>query len=127
MIKIIFITILFLSSNVFATTYLVCPSHDTTISIKLGNKKISIKRNTNEYENYTKFITSWNNEIIKIETPSKFVSKYTEKEKNKSTNDLSENMKKLMQNTVVYIDRVTGNLSWNGRNFQCEVREKTLF
>ena len=65
MIRIIFITILFLSSNLFAATYLLCENDEHSHQIKLGNKKIYIRySNTEEFINYSNNIVKWSDEII---------------------------------------------------------------
>ena len=66
MIRIIFITILFLSSNVFAATYLVCKNYDNELNVKLGNKKISIKYKSEDYIDFSNKILKWNEELIEL-------------------------------------------------------------
>ena len=145
MIRIIFITILFLSSNVFAATYLVCTGNDL-ISAKLGNKTISIKYKTDDYVDYTKQITKWNNEIIKFEVKgvvqrSSFRKLTVEEEKEcykckQKTPGFATCIDECLKSgedkytditRIVFIDRVTGILNWNGSLYQCEVKKKTLF
>ena len=144
MIRIIFITILFLSSNVYAATYLVCAGNDL-ISAKLGNKTISIKYETDDYIDYTKQITKWNDEIIKFEVKEveqrSSVRKLTVKEE-KKCNKCRQNKgfyscidecikfgadKYIDITRMVFIDRVTGILNWDGILYQCEIKKKTLF
>jgi hypothetical protein len=144
MIRIIFITILFLSSNVYAATYLVCAGNDL-ISAKLGNKTISIKYNTDDYVDYTKKITKWNNEIIEFEVKDSSTRtsfrKLTKEEEFKCQKCINNKgfyscIDECIKNgellyiditRTVSIDRVTGILDWDGNKYQCEVREKTLF
>ena len=65
MIRIIFIVILFLSSNVFAATYLLCEGGSLPLQVKLGNEKLYIKyEGDEEFKNYTKYLVSWTDEII---------------------------------------------------------------
>lgn len=61
----IFIIILFFSSNVFSATYLLCKSDNYNLQVKLGNKKIYIRSNdTEEFINYSNDIVKWSDEII---------------------------------------------------------------
>lgn len=144
MIRIIFITILFLSSNVYAATYLVCAGNDL-ISAKLGNKTISIKYETDDYIDYTKQITKWNDEIIKfevkeVEQRSSFRELTLEEDKecrkcrqgkgiyscaNKCFKYGEDKYRDITR--MVFIDRVTGILDWDGNKYQCEVKKKNLF
>jgi hypothetical protein len=127
-IRIIFITILFLSSNVFAATYLVCTSYDNIISIKLGNKKILVKLDTDDYVDYTDLIIEWNDEIIKLKKKpfGNFVLKSINSDPVEPVEPV-EPVKKLVPVVSIHIDRVTGILKWKGDRYRCEVRKKTLF
>ena len=61
----LFIIIFFLSSNVFAATYLLCEGESLPLQVKLGNKKLYIKyEGEEEFKNYTKYLVSWTDEII---------------------------------------------------------------
>ena len=137
MIRIIFIAILFLSSNVFAATYLVCSkNYGQAVSIKLGNKKIHILKETNDYVDYTNKIIKWNNEIIKLEMPKRRSSNRPVLDENgKIKKDKKGqtvwNFSSYETTQIIFIDRVTGILNWDAGfdddKYICEVRKKTLF
>ena len=65
MIRIIFITILFLSSNLFAATYLLCENDEHSHQIKLGNQDLNRVWKMKQEKLSPKFTTLLN-EIIKV-------------------------------------------------------------
>ena len=133
----LFIIIFFLSSNVFAATYLVCSkNYDKTVSIKLGNKKIHILKETNDYVDYTNTIIKWNNEIIKLEIPkTRFSNRPAIDEDGKIKKDKKGqtiwNFSSFETTQIIFIDRVAGILNWDAGfdddKYACEVKKKTLF
>ena len=138
MIRILFTTILFfLSSNVFAATYLVCSkNYDKSVSIKLGNKKIHILKETNDYVDYTDTVIKWNDEIIKLEIPKtrdsiRPVLDTDGKIKKDNKGQTIWNFSSYETTQIILIDRVAGILNWDAGfdndKYDCEVKKKTLF
>ena len=138
MIRTLFTTILFfLSSNVFAATYLVCSkNYGKYVSIKLGNKKIHILKETNEYIDYTDTIIKWNDEIIKLEIPktrnsNRPVIDEDGKIKKDKKGQTIWNFSSYETTQIIFIDRVSGILNWDAGfdddKYACEVKKKTLF
>jgi hypothetical protein len=134
MIKIIFITILFLSSNVFAATYyLAC---DYGINLKVQSKKIYIKNvDSNEYENYTKHVVKWTDEIIQINKEVEY--SYINPRCWGSDGKYIKNCKMggmRTGNDIITIDRLTATFKYEPADFihrtytaNCEIKKKTLF
>ena len=100
MLRIIFIITFFLSSNVFAATYLLCEGGSKPIQVKLGNKKLYIKyEGDEEFVNYTKYLVSWTDEMIITEKnieydKEKFISNCLAAESIKWKNRTGEKVKK---------------------------------
>jgi len=134
MIRIIFIIILFLSSNVFAATYyLAC---DYNFNLKIQSKKIYIKTaDSDEYKNYTKYVVKWTDEIIQTKKEVEYSYLNTrcfldngKRKKNCKMGGMRTG------NEIITIDRLTGTLKYDPANIlnntyttKCEIKKKTLF
>ena len=151
MIRIIFIIILFLSSNVFAATYLICKTTDNTqfktISVKLDKKKIFININNKGLVDWSEHITKINKEEIivhrkwgkrtanfscKEELESIFPTKY-ECKKDSANNYFVEEeanriLKELPPNYEEFkFDRISGLMNYNSKSYNIKPSKFVLF
>ena len=69
----IFFLLFFLSFNLNAANDLICESDNETLKIKLDNKKMYIQYNTEDYKNYSSYITKWSDKLIITEKQFKYI------------------------------------------------------
>jgi len=146
----IFLLLLFLSFNLNAANYLICESDNQSLNIKLDNQKIYVQNQTDDFKNYTSFITKWNKEFIQTEKEIEYINNAYDNCLifNASINDLlhltpSTDLKNLCKDVenigrvakrleIIKINRLTGNLIFDtGRSRYDPItkkhRQKTNF